>query len=100
MPEVHLHSVLFRPRHPGRATETLCSLTRREIDILALFHRESGRIVSRRMLLHEIWGFENPEKIETRTVDMQIGKLRKKLDRGSGSEIETVRGAGYRYVAS
>ena len=44
--------------------------------------------------------FENPEKIETRTVDMQIGKLRKKLDSGSGSGIETVRGAGYRYVAS
>lgn len=62
-----------------------------------MFVREAGRIVSRRMLLHEIWGFSNPEKIETRTVDMQIGKLRRKLDRGEDSAIETVRGAGYRY---
>jgi two-component system phosphate regulon response regulator PhoB len=62
--------------------------------------REQGRIVSRRMLLHEVWGFENPERIETRTVDMQIGKLRRKLDRGAGSSIETVRGSGYRYTAA
>ncbi len=55
--------------------------------------------MSRRTLLHEIWGFENPERIETRTVDMQIGKLRKKVDRGSSSPIETVRGAGYRYTS-
>jgi two-component system response regulator RegX3 len=74
-----------------------CELSPRELAILALFVREAGRIVSRRMLLHEIWGFSNPEKIETRTVDMQIGKLRRKLDRGEDSAIETVRGAGYRY---
>ena len=88
------------PEARAHREDTTVDLTAREIAILALFHREAGRIVSRRMLLHEIWGFENPEKIETRTVDMQIGKLRKKLDRGSGSGIETVRGAGYRYVAS
>jgi DNA-binding response OmpR family regulator len=75
-------------------------LSQREIAILALFVREQGRIVSRRMLLQEIWGFENPEKIETRTVDMQIGKLRRKIDRGSASCIETVRGSGYRYNAA
>ncbi|NQZ98565.1 MAG: response regulator transcription factor [Myxococcales bacterium] len=81
----------------ARHGDTRIDLTPRELAIMALFHREAGRIVSRRMLLHDIWGFENPEKIETRTVDMQIGKLRKKLDRGAGSQIETVRGAGYRY---
>ncbi len=74
-------------------------LTPREISILPLFRREAGRIVSRRLLLHEVWGFENPDKIETRTVDMQIGKLRRKLDGDSPTIIETVRGAGYRYTA-
>ncbi len=72
-------------------------LSPREFQILSLFEREAGRIVSRRMLLHEVWGFANPEKIETRTVDMQIGKLRRKIDTGDDSLIETVRGAGYRY---
>jgi DNA-binding response OmpR family regulator len=71
-------------------------LSPREVQILALLAREAGRVVSRRLLLHEVWGFANPESIETRSVDMQIGKLRRKIDAGS-SLIETVRGAGYRY---
>ncbi len=73
-------------------------LTRREVDMLALFSRESGRIVSRRALLHEVWGMEGAERVETRTVDMHIAKLRKKL--GSARNlIETIRGEGYRLVA-
>jgi DNA-binding response OmpR family regulator len=82
----------------NRGEETV-DLSSREIAILALFAREKGRIVSRRMLLQEVWGFANPERIETRTVDMQIGKLRRKLDRSADSWIETVRGSGYRYGA-
>ncbi len=79
--------------------EDSLDLSPREFAILALFFREEGRIVSRRMLLQEVWGFANPEKIETRTVDMQIVKLRRKIDRGQQSAIETVRGAGYRYAS-
>ena len=74
-------------------------LTRREVSILALLHREAGRIVSRRALLREVWGFAEPERIETRTVDMHIAKLRKKLEAGAESQIETVRGEGYRLLA-
>ncbi len=73
-------------------------LSSREIAILALFRRETGRIVTRNQLLREIWGYDNPERIETRTVDMQIGKLRRKLD-PEGTLIETVRGAGYRLAS-
>jgi two-component system response regulator RegX3 len=79
-------------------------LTRREVAILSLFVREKNRIVSRRRLLHDVWGYENPERVETRTVDMHIVKLRKKLAKAAGkdarskdSPIETVRGEGYRY---
>ncbi len=74
-------------------------LTQRELAILALLVREWGRIVSRRMLLSQVWGTPNPERVETRTVDMQMAKLRKKLGLGTGttSLIETVRGAGYRF---
>ena len=79
--------------------ETHVDLTSRELAILALFVRERGRIVSRRMLLSQIWGTPNPERVETRSVDMQMAKLRKKLGlaAGTSSLIETVRGAGYRF---
>jgi DNA-binding response OmpR family regulator len=70
-------------------------LTRREVDLLALLVRERGRIVSRRTLLQEVWGFENAERVETRTVDMHVAKLRKKLGEARAL-IETVRGEGYR----
>lgn len=74
-----------------------CDLTRREISMLHLFYKERGRIVSRRRLLSEVWGFGNSENINTRTVDMHIAKLRKKIERSGSSPIETVRGEGYRY---
>jgi len=82
----------------GRATragETI-ELTARELAILALLCEERGRIVARRRLLQQVWKLNNPEQIETRTVDMHMVKLRKKLDRDGQSLIETVRGQGYR----
>jgi two-component system response regulator RegX3 len=72
-------------------------LTRREVDMLALFARERGRIVSRRRLLREVWGFAGADRVETRTVDMHIAKLRRKLG-DARRLIETVRGEGYRLV--
>jgi DNA-binding response OmpR family regulator len=71
-------------------------LSSREIAILTLLCRERGRIVSRRRLLSQVWKLNNPEQIETRTVDMHVAKLRKKIDREGVSPIETVRGQGYR----
>jgi two-component system response regulator RegX3 len=78
--------------------EASVELTRRETALLALLAREAGRILSRRRLLREVWGFANPERIETRTVDMHVAKLRKKLDGGGRSLIETVHGEGYRFA--
>jgi two-component system response regulator RegX3 len=84
---------------PGALTaqcgEVCHALTRREAELLGLLVRDAGRIVSRRQLLREVWGAPEPDRIETRTVDMHVAKLRKKLG-GKGHElIETVRGAGY-----
>ena len=61
----------------------------------ALLASEAGRIVSRRRLLRELWGFPDPDRVETRTVDTHIKRLREKLGE-MGREIETVRGVGYR----
>jgi DNA-binding response OmpR family regulator len=79
-------------RHGDHAVE----LTRRETELLGLLARESGRILSRRRLLQEIWGFPEPDRVETRTVDMHVAKLRKKLGVAGDVRIETVRGEGYR----
>ena len=75
-------------------------LTGREVALLALFARERGRIVSRRRLLVEVWGLQHVEQIHTRTVDMHIAKLRKKIAAGTRTAdvIETIRGEGYRFV--
>ena len=50
-------------------------------------------------MLLEVWGYRSPERIETRTVDMHIAKLRKKRGAGGNALIETVRGEGYRLSA-
>jgi len=81
----------LRAERNGEVTE----FTRREMDLLALFARETGRIVSRRRLLQEVWGYPEPDRVETRTVDMHVAKLRKKL---VGALFETVRGEGYRLL--
>jgi DNA-binding response OmpR family regulator len=73
-------------------------LSSREVALLALFARERGRIVSRRRLLAEVWGLRHVDGIETRTVDVHIAKLRKKIAAGEREPIETVRGEGYRFV--
>ncbi len=71
-------------------------LTRREVDLMHIFCRQAGRVLSRRTLLQRDWGLINVDEIETRTVDVHIAKLRKKIDGAGKSMIETVRGAGYR----
>ncbi len=73
-------------------------LTQREVELLRIFGRQAGRVVSRRTLLQRVWGLINVDEIETRTVDVHIAKLRKKIDGDGKSMIETVRGAGYRAV--
>ncbi|MGH7893248.1 MAG: response regulator transcription factor [Candidatus Binatia bacterium] len=72
-------------------------LSSREVELLALFARERGRIVSRRRLLAEVWSLRHVDGIQTRTVDMHIAKLRKKIGASERDPIETVRGEGYRF---
>ena len=84
-----------REANDGATTVVLSS---REVDMLALFARERGRIVSRRALLKDVWGMRQVEHIHTRTVDMHIVKLRRKLAMGDGAPLETVRGEGYRFL--
>ncbi len=85
-------------------TENLCAgevvFTRREMDVLLYLSQQPERPVSREELLARVWGYANHMEIETRTVDIHIAKLRRKIeaDTANPEAIVTVRGAGYRLM--
>ena len=56
----------------------------------------------REELLQKMWGYARAAEVETRTVDIYIAKLRRKIEPASAvpSTLLTVRGAGYRLVAA
>jgi two-component system response regulator RegX3 len=82
-----------------RAGEPL-QFTRREIDILQYLQQNSDRPVSREELLTRVWGYDRTADIETRTVDIHVAKLRRKIEPDSKEprNLITVRGAGYRLL--
>jgi DNA-binding response OmpR family regulator len=71
-------------------------LTGKEFDLLACFLEHPGIVLSRERLLDLVWGMTYPGG--TRTVDMHVAQLRRKL--GDAEGIRTVRGAGYKLVAA
>jgi DNA-binding response OmpR family regulator len=74
-----------------------CELTQRDCELLAYLIDARGRTVDRDELLREVWGYARTEGIETRSIDVHVAKLRKKLETLTATElIETVRGSGYR----
>src|SRR5690606_1771282 len=84
----------------GRRGDEVLAFTRREIDILKYLHANSTRPVWREELRTRVWGYERGVEIETRTVDIHVAKLRRKIeiDPKSPCNLVTVRGAGYKLV--
>ena len=76
------------------------AFTKREVEVLSYLAQNSERPVSREELLSKVWGYARGLNIETRTVDIHIAKLRRKIevDPKSPELLITVRGAGYRLV--
>jgi two-component system alkaline phosphatase synthesis response regulator PhoP len=70
-------------------------LTRREFELLRYLVENRNRVLSRDRLLERVWGYDR--FVETRSVDVHVGRLRGKL-REAGRQIETVVGLGYRFV--
>ncbi len=70
-------------------------LTRREFELLRYLVQNKNRVVSRDRLLERVWGYDR--LVETRSVDVHVGRLRGKL-RDAGRQIETVVGLGYRFI--
>lgn len=74
--------------------------TRREMDILLYLFNHSERPVPRDELLNKLWGYAKNLDLETRTVDIHIAKLRRKIESNPAkpSHLITIRGAGYRLM--
>lgn len=84
----------------GRHVVTLkgkpVELTSKEFTLLRVLMEAQGRVLSRRYLLEHVWEIDAGANIETRTVDMHVGLLRKKIKQES-HRIVTVKNAGYRF---
>jgi two-component system alkaline phosphatase synthesis response regulator PhoP len=70
-------------------------LTAKEFDLLYVLMKNAGRILTREFLLERIWGYA--VDVSTRTVDVHIRRLRKKLGTKSAQLIQTFRGVGYKF---
>jgi DNA-binding response OmpR family regulator len=81
-----------RARFEARVDGERVHLTKKEFDLLWLLIRNRGRVVTRDAILARLWDYE--ADVETRTVDVHIRSLRRKL---GDERIETVVGLGYRY---
>ena len=71
------------------------TLTRKEYDLLALLVQHAGEIIPREALLMQVWGYG--ADIRTRTLDVHVRRLRKKLGGYADQYIETIFGIGYRF---
>ena len=72
------------------------TLTAKEFELLTTLVKAKGRVLSRDYLLDTIWGFDHAVEIQTRTVDVHIRTLRKKL-KSASRYIVTVKNYGYRF---
>ncbi len=82
-------------RHEAHVASRLLDLRTQEFDLLLTLANQPGRVFTREQLLQMAWGFDFYG--QTRTVDVHVAHLRKKLE-GSSIKIETVTGVGYKLV--
>jgi two-component system phosphate regulon response regulator PhoB len=80
--------------HRVTRDDILLKLGPTEFRLLATFMEKPGRVLSRDQLLDQVWGRD--VYVDTRTVDVHVGRLRKVLTQHGGDDpLRTVRGAGY-----
>jgi two-component system alkaline phosphatase synthesis response regulator PhoP len=90
-------TVDFRRREAERDNERI-PLSAREFELLAYLIEHRGEVLTRQQLLEAVWGYHGGSN--TRTVDMHVAKLRKKIEgrKGAPRFILTVHRAGYKFV--
>ncbi len=81
-------------RHVATRQGRDLELTRREFDLLEVFVRHPGQVLSREQLLRLVWGYASD--VETNVVDVFVGYVRRKLEAaGESRTLHTVRGVGW-----
>jgi two-component system alkaline phosphatase synthesis response regulator PhoP len=70
-------------------------LTKKEFELLCTLMENRGRVLTREQLMSQVWEFEYSG--ETRTVDIHINTLRRKIG-DDGTRIQTIRGVGYKFI--
>ena len=101
--DIHLEGIRVDIENlSGTSEHGEISFTKREIDVLAYLAHHSNRPISREELLNKVWGYAKNLELETRTVDIHIAKLRRKIERNPKDprNLLTVRGAGYRLIVA
>jgi DNA-binding response OmpR family regulator len=85
-------------RHEGTKAGRLLDLSPREFELLAFFFQHRGEVITREKLLDAVWGYNSIPL--TRTVDMHIAKLRKKIEDNPADphHIVTVHRLGYKFT--
>lgn len=91
--------VNFQTREVTKESKNV-ELTLKEFELLKLLIKNKGNILTRELLLDKIWGYEYIG--ETRTVDVHIRHLRKKIesDDKNPQYIQTIRGVGYKFTSN
>jgi len=83
-------------KHLLHVKEKPVDLTAKEFELLKALLEAKGRVLGREFLLDRVWGLEQSLEIETRTVDVHVGQLRKKL-KTEARRLLTVKNVGYRF---
>ena len=84
-------------RHEVHVAGNAVQLRAKEFDLMRVFAEHAGFLLSRQQLLELVWGYDFLG--ETRTVDVHVAHLRKRLAESATVRIETITGAGYKLVA-
>jgi len=83
-------------KHVVTLKESPIELTPKEYDLLKILIEADGRVLSRDFIFDQVWGYDSALDIETRTLDIRIAQLRKKL-KSEACRIVTVKNFGYRF---
>ena len=96
---INSHVYVCTQKLTGMSYDKALKYTRREVAILSYLHQKTAP-VSREELLKEVWDYKWTDHLDTRTVDIHIAKLRKKIenDPKSPQHLVTFRGEGYQLL--
>lgn len=80
----------------ARFDDVKLTLTRKELELLVMLSQNEGETIPRAVLLETVWGYCSGTR--TRTLDVHVRRLRRKLGQQGDEYIQTIFGVGYRFA--